>query len=174
MKRQHRSSLADLTRAAVCAALYVALTVTPPLSSLAFGAVQLRVSEALCVLAFLFPKTGVGLILGCLISNFFSPMILPLDLILGTSATALGVLGTLWLRRIQRPWVLWLIPLPTVLANALIVPVIICCSMPSGSFFHTYLATFCSVGAGEVLSTYALGLPLYFLLKKFAPTLQPR
>ena len=87
-------SLLKLTRAAVVAALYVALTLTPPLSALSFGALQLRVSEALCVLPMLFPETGIGLILGCLAANLSSPLILPLDLVLGTGATVIAVFFT--------------------------------------------------------------------------------
>ena len=96
-------SLLKLTRAAVVAALYVALTLTPPLSALSFGALQLRVSEALCVLPMLFPETGVGLILGCLIANLSSPLILPLDLMLGTGATVIAVFFTVRLGRSKKP-----------------------------------------------------------------------
>lgn len=169
MNKKRTSSAAVLVRAAVVAALYVALTVTPPLSSLSFGVLQVRVSEALCVLPFLFPETAAGLILGCLISNFFSPLILPLDLVLGTAATALAVLATLLLRKTCSGKLRYLAPLPTVLSNALIVPVILCLSTPGESFATLYFSAALSVGLGELLSAYGLGLPLYFVLKKFCP-----
>lgn len=166
-KFQNRPKTGELARAAVTAALYVALTVTPPLSALSFGAVQLRLSEALCVLPFFFPETGIGLVLGCLISNFFSPNILPLDIVLGTAATAIAVCLTLLLRTLPLRGKVWLVPLPTVLANALIVPLIICFSVLDAGFAATYVSALLTVGLGEILSAYGLGLPLCFLMQKF-------
>lgn len=170
-KRKRTMPLSGLTYAALTAALYVALTLTPPLSSLSFGAIQLRVSEALCVLPFLFPQTAPGVILGCLISNLFSPNILPLDLILGTAATALGVFGTLCVRRLKGRFSKWLAPLFPVVANALIVPVIICLSTPAESFLVTYFSAVLSVGAGEILACYGLGIPLLYLFSRFGARL---
>ncbi|MBR6529934.1 MAG: QueT transporter family protein [Clostridia bacterium] len=167
MTRKH--STAKLVRAALVAALYVALTVTPPLSALSFGAVQLRVSEALCILPFLFPETGAGLVLGCLISNFFSPNLLPLDIALGTLATLLAVTLTVRLRKYKETkWAKWIAALPTVLSNAVIVPFIICFSMPNEAFGLIYLTSFLSVGLGEVLGAWGLGTCLYFILKKLS------
>ena len=42
----------DMAQIAFVAAIYVALTVTPPLSAISFGAIQFRVSEMLNFLAF--------------------------------------------------------------------------------------------------------------------------
>ncbi len=164
---RHTSPLTRLTRAAVTAALYVALTVTPPLSTISYGPIQFRVSEALCVLPFLFPETGIGLVLGCLIANLFTPYILPLDITLGTLATVIAVLFTLLLRKSRHRCAVWLAPLPTVLSNALIVPLIFCLSTPNESFGVTYLSSFLSVGAGEVVCAFGLGIPLCFILRKF-------
>ncbi len=168
MKQHAKTSLAALTRAAAVAALYVALTVTPPLSALAFGVVQVRVSEALCILPLLFPETAPGIILGCLFANFFSPNILPLDILLGTCATVLGVLSTLYLRRFSSGIIPLLAPLATVLANALIVPFIFYFAAQDAGFAAIYFPAFLSVGAGETIALYALGLPLYYLLNRYS------
>lgn len=173
MNQARKLPLKKLTRAAVVAALYVALTVTPPLSALSFGVVQLRVSEALCILPLLFPETAAGLVLGCLFSNFFSPNVLPLDILLGTAATALGVIGTLCLRRFDTKFTPFLAPLTTVLANALIVPLIFYFAAPEAGFSAVYFPATLSVGAGEALALYALGLPLWALLKKYASPVKP-
>ena len=159
-------SLLKLTRAAVVAALYVALTLTPPLSALSFGALQLRVSEALCVLPMLFPETGIGLILGCLIANLSSPLILPLDLVLGTGATVIAVFFTVRLGKSKKTYSKWLCGLPTVLANALIVPFIIAFTTPDAAIAPTYFSAVVTVGAGEALAAYGLGLPLYLVLNR--------
>ena len=168
MKQTSTASLSAMTRAAVVAALYVALTVTPPLSALAFGAVQVRISEALCILPRLFPETAAGVILGCLFANFFSPNVLPLDILLGTSATALGICGTLFLRRVPSKFTPFLAPLPTVMANALIVPLIFYFATPNAGFSAIYFPAALSVGAGEIIALYAPGLSLYFLMKRYS------
>ncbi len=49
-------STGKLARAAVVAALYVILTLTPPFSAISYGPVQFRIAECLCVLAFFTAK----------------------------------------------------------------------------------------------------------------------
>jgi len=82
----------DLTRrisiAGAIAALYIVLTLG--LSFMSFGSVQFRVSEILNLMAFLDPLYGAGVIVGCLVSNMFSPLGLP-DVVFGTLATAIAV-----------------------------------------------------------------------------------
>lgn len=89
-----------LTHSALLAALYVVLT---HLQNLLFPnsasmAVQFRLSEALCVLAFFTPAAIPGLSLGCLLFNLTSGAALPLDFLLGTAATALST-WCMWLTR---------------------------------------------------------------------------
>ncbi len=43
----------DMAEIALVAAIYVALTLTPPLNAISFGAVQFRLSEMLNFLAFI-------------------------------------------------------------------------------------------------------------------------
>jgi uncharacterized membrane protein len=89
-----------LTHSALLAALYVILT---HLQNLLFPnsasmAVQFRLSEALCVLAFFTPAAIPGLSLGCLLFNLTSGAALPLDFLLGTAATSLST-WCMWLTR---------------------------------------------------------------------------
>ena len=51
----------QLTTAAVTGALYAALTLLSSVFGIAYGPVQFRLSEALCVLPFLFPRIAVML-----------------------------------------------------------------------------------------------------------------
>lgn len=73
---------------ALIAAIYVVLTVTPPLNSMAYGSIQLRISEIMVMLPFYNAKFIPGLTLGCLITNMFSPTA-AVDIIAGTLASLL-------------------------------------------------------------------------------------
>lgn len=70
------------------AAIYVVLTLFLPFPQ--YGEIQFRFSEILNLLAFINPVFAPGIIIGCFISNLFSPMIL--DCIVGTLATAVTML----------------------------------------------------------------------------------
>lgn len=74
---------------ALVAAIYVGLTLLT--SSFSYMGVQFRIGEILLLLVFFRKDYSIGLILGCLIANMFSPLGLP-DIIFGTLATALSVL----------------------------------------------------------------------------------
>ena len=82
----------NLTRriavSAITAALYIVLTLG--LSFMSYGSIQFRVSEILNLMAYIDPIYGFGVIIGCFISNIFSPLGLP-DMIFGTMATAIAV-----------------------------------------------------------------------------------
>ena len=75
-------------RGAMVAALYAALTLG--LAPVSYGAVQVRVSEFMTLLAFYDKGLIPGLTLGCLISNVGSPFGIT-DMLIGTSATFLGL-----------------------------------------------------------------------------------
>ena len=81
MQKSH--SLRDLTLAAILAAVYAVLTITLPIPQ--YGAVQLRLAEALTVLPFFFPAATPGLFVGCILANLVSPY--PLDIVCGSAAT---------------------------------------------------------------------------------------
>ena len=107
-------SARSLALSGVIAALYAALALVSTAMGLGFGTVQLRLSEALCVLPILFPEAVPGLAVGCLVTNLLSPYGAA-DLIFGTLATLLAAVLT---RRIRKRA---LAPLPTILCNAVIV-----------------------------------------------------
>ena len=87
-----------LTRCALVAAIYVALTMLSNALNLAYGPIQLRFSEAMTVLPFLMPEASWGLFIGCVLSNILSPYG-PLDMIVGSAATLLAALLTARRRR---------------------------------------------------------------------------
>ena len=87
-----RKNARRLAHAAIIAALYAALThmqniLLPGSASMA---IQFRVSEALCILAFFTPAAIYGLALGCLVFNITSAAALPLDFLVGSLATLIA------------------------------------------------------------------------------------
>lgn len=75
---------------AIIAAVYAVLTLA--ISPIAYGAVQLRVSEIMVFLAFYNKKYIPGLVLGCFIANLFSPLGI-WDVCFGTVATIFTLLA---------------------------------------------------------------------------------
>ena len=133
---------------AVVAALYVALTFFSKLLGLDSNVIQVRFSEALCILPIFMPSSIWGLTVGCLLSNILVAAH-PVDIIVGPLATLLGALGTYALRRYK-----WLAPLPAVLSNALIIPFVLSYAYGAEEAIPLMMLT---VGAGELISVYGLG-----------------
>lgn len=70
--KQENLSVRDLTHIAIVAAIYVALTVTPPLNAISYGAYQFRISETMNFMAFYNRKYILGVTIGCMIANLYS------------------------------------------------------------------------------------------------------
>lgn len=167
----------EIAQVGVIAAVYAACTLIALLflGSLAWGPVQFRVSEALCVLALFTPAAVPGLTLGCAIANIaniaFSGtgMLGLLDVIFGSLATCAGAAFT-WKMR-GRPAVALAGP---VIANALIVPAYLPILLQAtgfytipftsisldGAWLFMYLFGLVATGAGEAVIMYVLGYPL--------------
>ena len=145
----------QLTRAAIVGALYAALTLLASAFGIAYGPVQFRLSEALCVLPFLFPETAWGLFAGCWVANLISPYG-PLDMVVGSLATLIAALWTAKCRRKR------LSPLPPVVCNGVLVGAVLAWQQ-SGSlqtFFPAFAANALSVALGEAVVCFGLGLLL--------------
>ena len=152
--------LVFICQAAVIAALYVVLTYV--FSAFASGVIQVRVSEALTILPAFKPAAIPGLVIGCLLSNTLTGCVL-LDIIFGSVATLIGALGSYALRRHT-----WLVPIPPIVSNMIIVPFVLRFAYGATDAFPFMIAT---VGAGEIISCYLLGMILYGALKKVNHTL---
>lgn len=89
-----------LVHAAIIAALYAVVTHLQNLilPGSATWMIQMRISEALCVLAFFTPAAIPGLTIGCLVFNITYAAALPLDFVVGSLATLLAAAG-MWLTR---------------------------------------------------------------------------
>ena len=154
--------------AGVLAAVYAAVTYL--CMPFAYGSIQFRLSEALTVLCCFTPTAIVGMVLGCVAANIFTTLGFPvIDIVFGSLATLLACLVTRSMARSldRKPWVFWLIPLPTVVSNALIVGAEIALFFTEGeAFLPAFGYNALTVGAGEAAVMYALGLPLLQLLRK--------
>lgn len=174
---------AYVAQAGMIAAVYAAATLTALLllQGLAWGPVQFRLSEAVCVLAVLTPAAVPGLTIGCAIANLIALAVNGtgalglLDVAFGSLATFIGALWCWKLR--ERPKLALLGP---VIANALIVPAYLPILLQGlgyytipftsialdGLYLPMYLFGVAATGVGEALVMYALGLPLLAALKR--------
>ena len=144
-----------MTESALIAAVYVALVLL--FKPISFGAIQFRIAEALCVLPFFSLSAVPGLAIGCLLGNFFSGAAMP-AVIFGTFATLLAAILSYKLRTVSK----WLVCLPPILANAVIVPFVLqyAYGVTDGYFF-----LFATVGIGEILAVGVLGNVLLLALE---------
>ena len=155
-----KNDLRSTRRLAACgiiAAVYAALTLA--IAPFAYGPVQCRISEALCVLPFIAPWTTWGLTMGCFLANLFSP-VTALDIAIGTAATLIACLLT------ARCKSRWLAPLPPVIANAVMIGAMISGVETPGAFWKGFVLFGAEVGAGELAAMYLLGLPLLLILHR--------
>ncbi|BAQ23834.1 citrulline cluster-linked protein [Streptococcus troglodytae] len=95
----------DLAHIAIVAALYVALTATPPLNAISYGGIQFRLSEMLNFLAFYNPKYIIAVTLGCMIANTFGTIGL-LDVFVGGGSTLVFVtLGLILFSKYKKEYI---------------------------------------------------------------------
>lgn len=172
-----------VAQAGMIAALYAAATLVALLllQGLAWGPVQFRISEAVCVVALFTPAAVPGLTVGCIVANLMNLAISGtgalgmLDVVFGSCATLVGALFCWKLR--SRPAIALAGP---VLANALIVPAYLPLLLQGlgyytipfttisldGAWLPMYLFGAVATGVGEALVMYALGMPLFAAFKK--------
>lgn len=142
----------------IAAGLYVAVTVLT--ASFAYGSIQFRIADAMCLLVCIEPSLTVGLTLGCLIANLFST-VSALDIIIGTAGTLLGCLLTVHIKKT------WLLPIPTILSNAILVGAMLSwVLMPAGEFWQGFAVMGGEVALGEAVVLYALGVPLVIAMRR--------
>jgi uncharacterized membrane protein len=85
-----------ITRTALIAAAYAALTYA--FAFMSYNDIQFRVSEILVLFAFIEPKYGLGLILGCVLANLASPLGV-IDIVVGSFATFIAIVYIVTIRK---------------------------------------------------------------------------
>ncbi len=129
--------------------MYVALTAVSAAFGLSSGVIQVRISEALCVLPAYFSSAIPGVTIGCLIANIFFGAS-ALDIAVGTLATLIGAI-ICWL---IRKWP-YAASVPTILSNALIIPVVLI--LQNIGTWNEYFYFAGTVGLGELIACGILG-----------------
>jgi uncharacterized membrane protein len=169
----------SVAQAGVIAAVYAALTVIVlQVPGLGYGPVQLRLSEAVTVLAVFTPAAIPGLWIGSMVANSFMLATVgplgTLDVVFGSLGT---LLGAMWSWKFRRHTGIAL--LGPVFANALIVPAYLPVMLKGlgfyripilgvnleGHYLAMYLFGFAAVAIGQAVVVYGLGWPLLAALR---------
>ena len=151
-----------IAQAAFIAALYVVFTYVANAFGLASGVIQVRLSEALCIMPFFTPAAVPGLFIGCVIGNILGGGVV-LDVIFGSIATLIGAVGSYLLRNNR-----WLVPLPPIISNTLIIPFVL---KYAYGMDLPILLIMLYILIGELLSCYVLGELLISLIEKTGTSL---
>ena len=158
-----------LCRAGVIAALYAVLTYA--FAPVAFGSIQIRPAEALCILPLFFMEAIPALYIGCMLSNLLSPFFI-YDVLIGSLATLFSAICTYLIgkTRVPAPFKIGLGGIFPVLFNALLIPYIIVFLCGGVVGYETVAIAYFSnaffIFISESLCVYGLGVPLYFVLSK--------
>ncbi|MDE7327980.1 MAG: QueT transporter family protein [Lachnospiraceae bacterium] len=147
-----------LVQGAAVAAIYIVLVIV--FNYWSFGPIQFRIAEALTILPFFTPAAIPGLFVGCLLANLLGGAI-PADIILGSFATLIGAFGSYALRKHK-----WLVPLPPIAANILIVPFVLKYGYGVEDAIPYLMLT---VGLGEIIVCAVIGLALLHVLAPLKP-----
>lgn len=154
-----------IVQAAMVAAIYVALTFVSSGVGLASGTIQVRISEALCILPVFMPAAIPGLWIGCFLANLLTGCIL-IDMICGSLATLIGAVGTYLLRK-HKFFCTW----PPVIANMMIVPFVLRFGYGLMAEYNgidwSILFHAVTVGIGEIITCVIMGGILQRILSKY-------
>ena len=159
-------SVRRLVRCAFIAAVYVVVCLV--LAPFSYGAVQVRVAEALCLLPVFGAEYIVGVTLGCFLANLLGSTVV--DVVFGTLATLLACLVTYKLRDIRVKGLAIPASLPPVVFNMIIVGAFEITFFFSDGAPTAMLAVFnaVTVGIGELISCTILGVALVKLIESNA------
>ncbi len=151
---------------ALIAAAYAGLTYLSNVFGLAYGPIQLRVSEVLTILPVFTPAAIPGLTVGCFLANIGSFNVA--DLVFGTLATLAAAILTYFLKDIKWKGVPYLAFFPPVIVNAVVIGFEIALFYLSEGFtLWGFIISGIEVGLGQLIVCYAFGIPFYLVVKKY-------
>lgn len=153
-----------LARAGIIAALYAALTWV--FGDLAYGPLQIRPAEALCILPIFFIEAVPGLFVGCALANLLSGYGL-YDIGLGSLTTLVAAILTFIIGVLLKRNLLSAIlgGIPPVLFNAIVIPFVIILG-DAETPMTAYWVLFGEFMLTQSVWVYALGIPLYFAVRR--------
>lgn len=162
------NNLKAISEVALIAAIYI--TVSLVLANFSFGMVQIRIAEALTIMAVFKKRYIYGLTLGCFLTNLIGfatgqNMLGILDSVFGTLATLISGYLTYYFKNFEFKGLPILSILPPIIVNAIVVggelTVLI-----KGSFFNRlFFINALSVGIGQFVSCGLVGMALFIALK---------
>ncbi|MDF2556364.1 MAG: hypothetical protein K0R71_192 [Bacillales bacterium] len=141
----------NFTLNAMVGALYAVTTVM--ITPFAYGEIQFRFTEILIFFAFFNKKFIPGLVVGCMIANYFGTLGM-IDVFVGAAAT---LIVTLLISKVKS---IWLVPVIAAVVNGIFV----------GAELHymfeiPLIATMMYVAIGELFAV-AVGIPIFNYLMK--------
>ncbi|KGM94717.1 membrane protein [Clostridium novyi A str. 4552] len=140
-----------IVKIGIVAAVYAVLTAA--IAPISYGPIQFRISEVMTLLAFIDPLYIPGLVLGCAISNLFSPLGI-VDVVVGTTATFISV---------------YMISKSKNLFAASLWPTINCVFIGAELYYLQHLPfwlTSLQVAIGEFVVVTLIGYPMFRILLK--------
>lgn len=160
----------SLVIAGITGALYAALTMF--LAPISYGAVQFRLSEALCILPFFCPAAAAGLTVGCMFANLLSAAGIP-DIVFGSMATLLAALcaarfGRAWRETGKLPGLaecIFTCAMPVVF-NGPIIGAILAWTLTPDAFWAGFWMFGLQVALGEAGVMFLIGVPMMRRLPK--------
>lgn len=178
MEKKPVTTARPIAQGAIIATLYVVLSLVT--YQFSYLEIQCRVAEALCMTIFFTPAGAWGVCIGCFITNLFGGSWL--DIVFGTLATVIAALLTLPIVKAVKKKTgndidfkhSLLIPIPTVLVNATIIPFVLyygygVSTMGSATAKGAVLMLMSlSVGLGEIISCYVFGPIVVNIMKLIA------
>lgn len=157
---KNSENVKSMVKSALIGALYA--TATLLLFPISYGVLQFRISEALCVIPFIFPQSAWGLFAGCVIANILSPMGANiLDIVFGSLAT---LIAAKWISKVKNKFV---IPLILALVNGVIVGAVLAYMSSPENFWASFGLFGLQVAVEEMGVGYLIGLPFLLMLEKY-------
>lgn len=155
-------STQKLVRAGIIAALYTAITYV--FAPYAYGPLQIRPAEALCILPIFFVEAVPGLFVGCALANLLSAYGV-YDIVFGSLTTLVAAILTFIIGRVfkEKPVSAIIGGIFPVILNAFSIPLIIALT---GAGMEVYWIMFGEFMLTQSVWVYGLGIPLYFAIIK--------
>lgn len=148
----------SLAKIAIVATLYIGATLA--VAPLSFGPIQFRFSEILVLLCFYNPEFCFSMILGCFITNLYSPLTY-YDLIFGVMSTIFTVFG-IYLFGKFKPFGKLSLLVSTLFASVSMVFIAWELMLLGEPFWFSLLTTF----IGEFIVVTIIGYPIFKHLEK--------
>ena len=149
-----------ITHTALIGAAYAALTYA--FAFMSYGQIQFRISEILVLFAFIEPKYGLGLVLGCILANLTSPLGI-IDVAVGSFATLIAIIIIVAVRKVfgYNKKSLYLASLAPVVSNGIFV------GFELKYLFQTpFMLNFMYVAIGEFVVVTVVGTAVVYAIMK--------